>query len=115
MVFMPPQHGKSEMCSRRMPAKILGDNPNKRVAVCAYNHTFASKFNRDIQRIITSSEYKELYPETTLNERNVRSDASGSWLRNNDEFEIVGKKGSLISVGIGGGLTGKQSRYCYCR
>jgi hypothetical protein len=50
MVFMPPQHGKSELCSRRMPAKILGDNPNCRVAVVAYNHTFAAKFNRDVQR-----------------------------------------------------------------
>lgn len=108
MVFMPPQHGKSELCTRRMPAKILGDFPDKRVAVCAYNHTFASKFNRDIQRIVVSPEYKELYPETSLNERNVRSDASGSWLRNNDEFEIVGRKGSLISVGIGGGLTGNK-------
>lgn len=108
MVFMPPQHGKSELCSRRMPAKILGNYPDKRVAVVAYNHTFASKFNRDIQRIITSKEYGELYPETSLNKRNVRSDASGSWLRNNDEFEVVGRKGSLISVGIGGGLTGNK-------
>lgn len=105
---MPPQHGKSELCSRRMPAKILGDDPNKRIAVVAYNHTFSSKFNRDIQRVIDSKEYRELYPETTLSGRNVRSDAKGSWLRNNDEFEIVGKKGSLISVGVGGGLTGNK-------
>lgn len=108
MVFMPPQHGKSELCSRRMPAKILGDNPDKRVAVCAYNHTFASKFNRDVQRIIDSRQYRDLYPDTTLSGKNVRSDASGSWLRNSDEFEIVGKRGSLISVGIGGGLTGNK-------
>ncbi len=108
MVFMPPQHGKSELCSRRMPAKILGDFPNKRVAVCAYNHPFAAKFNRDVQRIIDSPEYKELYPETTLSGKNIRSDASGSWLRNSDEFEIVGHRGSLISVGIGGGLTGNK-------
>ena len=108
MVFMPPQHGKSELCTRRMPAKILGDYPDKRVAVCAYNHTFAAKFNRDIQRIMTTPEYRSLYPGTRLNEKNIRSDASGSWLRNSDEFEIVGRKGSLISVGIGGGITGNK-------
>lgn len=108
MVFMPPQHGKSELCSRRMPAKILGDNPNKRIAVVAYNHKFASKFNRDIQRIIDSDEYRDLYPETTLSGKNVRMDAKGSWLRNSDEFEIVGHRGSLISVGMGGGLTGNK-------
>ena len=30
MVFMPPQHGKSELCSRRLPAKMLGDNQDYR-------------------------------------------------------------------------------------
>ena len=108
MVFMPPQHGKSELCSRRMPAKILGDNPNCRVAVVAYNHTFAAKFNRDVQRVIDSREYREIYPESSLNIKNIRSDASGTYLRNSDEFEIVGHRGSLISVGIGGGLTGNK-------
>lgn len=108
MVFMPPQHGKSQLCSRHLPAKMLGNDPDLRIAIVAYNHTFASKFNRDIQRIIDSSEYGELFPETRLNSKNIRSDASGSWLRNSDEFEIVGKRGSLISVGVGGGLTGNK-------
>ena len=52
MVFMPPQHGKSELCSRRLPAKMLGDNPDLRAGLVSYNHDFASKFNRDVQRII---------------------------------------------------------------
>jgi len=108
MVFMPPQHGKSELSSRRMPAKILGDHPDKRIAVCAYNHVFSSKFNRDVQRIIDSKEYQSIYPNTTLSGRNVRTDAQGTWLRNNDEFEVVGRRGSLVSVGIGGGLTGNK-------
>lgn len=108
MVFMPPQHGKSELSTRRLAAKILGDHPDKRVAAVAYNHDFAAKFNRDIQRIIDSPEYRELYPGTTLYGKNIRVDSQGSWLRNSDEFEIVGHKGSLISVGVGGGLTGNK-------
>jgi len=106
MVFMPPQHGKSELCSRRMPAKLLGDNPNLRIAVISYNHIFASKFNRDVQRIIDSDDYRALYPETFLNAQNIRT-VVGSYLRNADEFEIVGKRGGLVSVGVGGGLTGR--------
>lgn len=108
MVFMGPQHGKSELCSRRMPAKILGNYPDKRIGVVAYNHTFASKFNRDVQRIIDTKEYKEVFPETTLSGKNIRVDAKGAWLRNADEFEIVERKGGLISVGIGGPLTGNK-------
>lgn len=106
MVFMPPQHGKSELCSRRMPAKLLGNNPDIRVAIISYNHVFASKFNRDIQRIIDAEQYRLLFPDTTLSESNIRT-VAGNYLRNADEFEIVGHRGSLVSVGIGGGLTGR--------
>ena len=105
MVFMPPQHGKSELCSRRLPAKILGDNPDLRLGVVSYGGGFASKFNRDVQRIIDSPEYAALYPGTRLNALNIRT--LGSWLRNADEFEIVGRTGGLVAVGIGGGLTGR--------
>lgn len=108
MVFMPPQHGKSELATRRLAAKLLGDYPDKRIAVVAYNHTLAAKFNRDIQRIIDTPEYREVYPGTTLFGKNVRSTAEGSYLRNSDEFEIVGHSGGLISTGIGGGLTGNK-------
>ena len=105
MVFMPPQHGKSELCSRRLPAKMLGDNPDLRIALAAYNHSFASKFNREVQRIIDSREYAELYPNTRLHGRNVRT--SGTWLRNSDEFEVVDHIGGMLTVGIGGGLSGR--------
>lgn len=107
MIFMPPQNGKSELGTRRMPAKLLGERPNDNVAIVAYNHTYSSKFNRDVQRIIDTQEYHELYPGTTLNSSNVVT-VAGSYLRNSEEFEIVGKKGGLVSVGIGGGLTGRR-------
>ncbi|GHU57980.1 hypothetical protein AGMMS49975_24200 [Clostridia bacterium] len=106
MVFMPPQHGKSELCSRRLPAKILGDKPDTRIALVSYNHDFAAKFNRDVQRIIDTPEYRTLYPDTSLNTQNIRT-VVGTWLRNADEFEIVGRRGSLVTVGTGGGLTGR--------
>ncbi|OPZ65902.1 MAG: Terminase-like family protein [Firmicutes bacterium ADurb.Bin506] len=106
MVFMPPQHGKSELCSRRLPAKMLGDDPDLRVGLVSYNHDFASKFNRDVQRIIDSREYARIYPGTRLNTANIRT-VVGTWLRNSDEFEVVQRRGGLVTVGIGGGLTGR--------
>jgi hypothetical protein len=106
MVFLPPQHGKSELTSRRLPAYMLGKNPNLRIAVCAYNAPFASKFNRQVQRIILDPTYQKLFPDTRLNLKNVATDSKGNYLRNAHEFEIVGSKGSFLSVGIGGGITG---------
>jgi predicted phage terminase large subunit-like protein len=107
IITMPPQHGKSEGSTRRLPAYILGLNPNKKIAVASYNTTFASKFNRDIQRIIDTTIYNDIFPETTLNKSNVVTVAS-NYLRNSLEFEIVNKKGGLKSVGRGGPLTGNK-------
>jgi hypothetical protein len=106
MVFMPPQTGKSELTSRRLPPYMLGRNPNLRIAVCAYNATFASKFNRQVQRIILEPSYNEVFPDTRLNTKNVATDSKGNYLRNSEQFEVVGYQGSFISVGVGGGITG---------
>jgi predicted phage terminase large subunit-like protein len=107
IITMPPQHGKSEGSSRRLPAYILGINPDKKIAVSSYNTTFASKFNRDIQRIIDTPKYFDIFPKTTLNASNVVT-VSSNYLRNSLEFEIIGKKGGLKSVGRGGALTGNR-------
>ena len=106
MVFMPPQHGKSELSTRRCPAKMLGDNPDYKIGVVAYNHTIAAKFNRDVQRIIDDELYQQIYPDTKLNMMNVRT--MNTYLRNSDEFEVVDRQGSLVSVGVGGGLTSRK-------
>lgn len=106
MVFMPPQHGKSEGSTRRLPAFILGDDPDKRVAVVSYNTVKARKFNREIQRVIDSEEYNKIFPDTLLNASNVTT-ISGGWLRNMDECEIVNHRGGFKTVGVGGALTGE--------
>jgi hypothetical protein len=106
MVFMPPQHGKSELTSRRLPAYLLGINPKLKLIGCSYSGGLAASFNRDVQRIIDSEEYADIFPETYLNQSNVRTAAQGSYLRNSDKFETVGHRGFYKSVGVGGGLTG---------
>ena len=106
MVFMPPQHGKSEGSTRRLPAYILGLRPDTRVAVVSYSAPKARKFNREIQRVIDTAEYGEIFPETRLNSKNI-STVAGAWLRNADECEIVGYRGGFKTVGVGGPLTGE--------
>ncbi len=106
MLFMPPQNGKTEIVSRRGPAWILGRNPNAKFVSCSYAADYAQGINRDVQRIIDSLEYKELFPGTTLNEHNVRTSAHGNYVRNNDLFEIVGHGGRYKCAGRGGGISG---------
>lgn len=106
MVFLPPQHGKSEGSTRRLPAFLLGLNPDTRVAVVSYSAPKARKFNREIQRVIDTPDYYEIFPETTLNASNVTTVARG-YVRNADECEIVGHRGGFKTVGVGGALTGE--------
>lgn len=100
-----PTHN-SEMSTRRLPPFILGKDPDKRIAICAYNQTFSSQFNRDIQRIMSDIPYRNIFPNTSLNEKNVVNNSHGSYVRNSEVFEIVGYKGRLKTVGVGGPLTG---------
>ena len=108
MVFIAPQHGKSEGSTRRLPAFILGIKPDTRVAMVSYSAQKAMKFNRELQRIIDTEEYRNIFPGTLLNGKNVSSLAKeGNWMRNAYECEIVGHTGGFKTVGVGGALTGE--------
>ena len=80
MVFVPPQHGKSEGSTRRLPAFVLGQNPDVKIAIVSYSATKARKFNREIQRIIDTEEYRRIFPATSLNSTNVTTVAR-AWVR----------------------------------
>lgn len=106
IVQQPPQHGKSEGSSRKLPAFMLGLDPDRKICIGSYAATIARDFNRDVQRIIDTPQYRELFPGTYLNGSNVVTMAN-SYLRNSDVIEMVGRKGSLRVVGRGGSLTSK--------
>ena len=111
MIFEPPRHGKSEQVSRRLPAYILGRYPDAQVIATSYSADLASRMNRDVQRIVDSPRFAEIFPDTRLFGSNVRTVAAGSYLRNSDIFEIVGYRGSYRSAGVGGGITGMGFDY----
>ena len=106
IITQPPQTGKSELASRRLPAYAFGCNPDLRVIATSYGDGLATLMNRDVQQIIDSEPYARLFPNTQLNSSNVRTAAYGQPLRNSDIFEIVGYKGKYKSAGIGGTITG---------
>src|SRR5688572_3336727 len=83
LIFAPPQHGKSEITTRRAPAYLLGRNPKLRLAIISYSKELAMSFNRDIQRIVDDYSYKDIFPETILNRSNVVANAKQGFIRNN--------------------------------
>ncbi|MEY0256543.1 phage terminase large subunit, partial [Morganella morganii] len=103
----PPQHGKSDIVSRYLPAYIFGKYADLRIAGLSYGKDLASDMNRDVQRIMMSDEYAALFPASCLNAKRVVT-IEVEAKRNSETFEIVGRKGTYISQGVGGPLTGKK-------
>lgn len=93
MIFVPPQHGKSEIVSRKLPAWILGKDRDAKIVGASYSGDLAKQFSRSIQRTIDCDEYREVF------------DGSGLQTRAVEMFETTGN-GFYKAVGLGGSLTG---------
>jgi predicted phage terminase large subunit-like protein len=109
MVFMPPQHGKSELVSRRFPAFILGRDPELRLIAASHTYDLAVRMNRDVQRIMTSDPYRRVFADARLDDRRVRSSSQVQARRTMDFFEIPGHGGGLRSAGVGNSIAGNPA------
>ena len=111
IVTMPPRRGKSELASRRLPAFILGRNPDAKIIAASHGADLATDMSRDTKRIILADEYKELFPGTTLNPKHCVADDRQAHKNTADQWEIIGHKGGYLSRGVGGSVTGKGGNF----
>jgi predicted phage terminase large subunit-like protein len=102
----PPQHGKSELISRRLPAFALGRNPDLRIIATSYAADRAFDFSADVQRIIDSEQYHRIFPETRIVGQYAKV---GEAKRSAALFEVVGHRGRYRAAGVGGGITGEPA------
>jgi predicted phage terminase large subunit-like protein len=104
IISVPPQHGKSEVSTRRLPAMLLGLNPALKIAIVSYSTGKSWRFGRQIKQIMKSKEYKNVFPGTKLPEPR-----DPVYMNSADVVDIPAGKdtGNLYFVGRGGGLTGE--------
>src|SRR3990167_8125064 len=95
LVFMPPRHGKSELCTVGFPVWYLGRNPTKEIITVSYSAELAQDFGSKARSIAGSEAYKAIF-NTSLKED---EQGKAKWKTN--------KGGSYTSVGIGGTLSGR--------
>lgn len=95
MIFMPPRHGKSMSVTSTFPSYFLGRNPDKRVIEVSYGDDLAKEFG-DANRSKIAEHGMELFGVTL-------SQAQASKVA----WNLEGHSGGMISVGVGGGITGK--------
>jgi len=96
LLLCPPQHGKSQITSRRYPAYILGRDPTEDVIAASAAADLAEGFGRDVRNTMVSQEYRNLFPESQLAED---SQAKGRW--------NTKQGGGYYAIGVGGQLFGR--------
>jgi predicted phage terminase large subunit-like protein len=104
MIFAPPQNGKSELVSVRLPAYWLGRRPNDPVILTSYGASLAENKSRQARNLVESEEYKRLFGEYRTEDAPVDtardSRAVNHW-RLCDPY-----RGSLLAAGVDGPVTG---------
>jgi len=96
MVFAPPQHGKSELVSVRFPAWWLGRRPEDPVILASYAASLAERHSAEARAVVESDLFEEIFEGVK-----TRQDSRSKQL-----WRLVGKRGGLLAVGVGGPITG---------
>lgn len=93
----PPQHGKSELISRRLPAFLMLAFPQCSVIAASYAAGLSSMMAGDVRRIMREEAYAGLYGGAPF----------GPGLVEQAEQFQTRKGGSYYSCGVGGGVIGR--------
>jgi predicted phage terminase large subunit-like protein len=94
LVSMPPQHGKSELCSKYLPAWYLGNHPDSRVILTSYEADFAASWGRKSRDLL--EQHGDIFGVKV----SKRSSAVNRW-------DLAGRDGGMTTAGVGGAITGK--------
>ena len=95
MLLCPPQHGKSEIVSKRLPAWMLGLDPTLDIISASATGDLAVEFGGAVRDCVKSPEYRKLF-DTAMSES---TQAKGRW--------VTEQGGGYYAVGIGGALFGR--------
>lgn len=94
LVSMPPQHGKSELCSKYLPAWYLGTHPDRRVILTSYEADFAASWGGKARDLL------EQHGDVFGVKVSKRSSAVNRW-------DLESRDGGMTTAGVGGAITGK--------
>ena len=89
MVFMPPRHGKSELCSRLLPAYFLHRHPERFVGLASYGADLSYGFSRNAR-----ANFEEIGGR-------LASDAAAV------KYWATAEGGGMWAAGVGGPITGR--------
>lgn len=102
ILTIPPRHGKSQIVSREFPPWTFGIFPDWEIISASYGADLAIKMGRDVQNIMESDEYAEIFPNVRLKDARIFGSE-----KTKIAFEIPGHRGAYKGAGVDGGITGR--------
>lgn len=97
-ISVPPQHGKSQLCSRMFPAWYMGRHPDRALFFAAYSNEFSGEFGAEARDLFKFDRYQLVFPDMVLQE--------GSQARS---YMVTKQRGRLAFIGRKGAGTGKPA------
>jgi predicted phage terminase large subunit-like protein len=100
IVVLPPQHGKSTLCSIALPTWILGRRPDTRIMVASYGADLAQQFGRQARDVMREHGKRMFGVEVSDESRAV------------DDWALARPhQGRFYSFGQDGSITGKSCEF----
>lgn len=98
MIFLPPRHSKSRMCSEEFPAWCIGQDPDIQIIETSYSAELSQDFSRRARNRVA-----EFGPVLWGNGVRVSKDSAavGRWGIENH------RHGGVVAQGVGGAITGR--------
>jgi predicted phage terminase large subunit-like protein len=96
-ISAPPQHGKSEIVSRKFPCWAQGLHPELRFVCSSYNSPWAEQLSGDRLKVLQSPEYREVFQ----NAPRLAVKRAG-YLENTAD-------GFMMAAGVDAGISGRSS------
>lgn len=107
IIESPPQHGKSTQVIDFI-SWVSGQNPDTKTIYASFSERLSIRANLRMQRIMDSDQYKKIFPDARLNDRNTAAVSSQN-LRNREIIEFVGYEGYFRNTTALGAITGEPA------
>jgi predicted phage terminase large subunit-like protein len=96
VITVPFRHGKSDLVSRYLPPKFLGEFPDAEVMLTTYGAELADDLSRFARKIVGSDAYSRIF------RIHVADDSAAV-----NRWGISGRTGGMVAAGLGGAMTGR--------
>lgn len=96
MLFAPPQHGKSELVSTRLPSYFLARTKDLPIALISYAASLALRNSRLAKYVFEQDQYQDIFPYMQRDTSNWRM----------SDWHCRNHRGYVLAAGVGGPITG---------